>query len=181
MKLTVTRSPADKDYNLRYINVVSDCKAVVNVADTPELSFELADSGKPSFWFPINEIWHWGYSPFYGTAKVVDRYQDVLIHCHAGVNRSKCVAWAILKAEGMSDVEAAQSIKDDVSRLFAMNLRKGYIPVDIIEFLRARHIYKTYSMMGLLAAIKSPNLILNKKADNLIQKIIDINIKKSII
>jgi len=105
-----------------------------------------------------------GTPPFFGAAKVVDRYENVIIHCHAGVNRSKSVAYAILKAENMSDEQIAEHINDDVSDLFnKLNMNKwGFIPKDIIEFLKARKQHPTYSIAGLLQEIGSPNLHLKK-------------------
>ena len=166
MKITVTRSPATNGYSDRYDNLIEECSAIINVSDTPELSFTLASQGKPSFWFPIHETNDWGYAPFYGSAKVVDHYKTVVIHCLAGVNRSKCVAYAILKAEGFSDVDISNHINDDVSRLFGYNMNKwGCIPFDIIPFLQARKINPTYSIAGLLQEIKSPNLIVKRPLD----------------
>ena len=160
MKITVTCSPCTKGFQSKY--PIEKYKAVVNVSDTPETTFEFADKGIPSFWFPVNEIHLWGYSPFYGTAKVIDKYCDILLHCHAGVNRSKSIAYAILKTEDMSDEEIKIHIKDDVARLFESNIRKGYIYPDIIRFLKERKNYPTYSIMGLLQSIESPNLIYKK-------------------
>lgn len=170
MKLFVTPNPADKDFSKRCgIDTLRKFKAIVNVSDSPCLSFDL-QGDVPSFWFPVHEVWHWGYAPFFGAAKVVDHYGGpVLIHCHAGVNRSMCVGLALCLADDIpleeiklrpfnEGSEAMQSCM----RLFEHNVKKGYIPSDIIPFLKARKAYPTYSMMGLLQTINSPNLFLNR-------------------
>jgi hypothetical protein len=84
---------------------------VVNVSDTPCLTFAYQDAGIKALWFPIHEVGNWGYSPFYGTAKFVDQKiasgdeRTILLHCHAGVNRSACVAYANLIALGLNQSE----------------------------------------------------------------------------
>lgn len=55
MKIHIPCSPATKNYSERFPGLIDCVHAIVNVCDTPELTFEYADLGKPSFWFPINE------------------------------------------------------------------------------------------------------------------------------
>lgn len=121
--------------------VVSDfyC-AVINVSDHPCSSFDF-QLKVPSFWFPINEVGRWGYSPFYGVMRVVNNYwkgdKPVLIHCHAGANRSPSVAYAILMAKDYTPIEAEQSlIYDGLEKVFQRNITRNHIPPNIIEFLK---------------------------------------------
>lgn len=179
--------PGDK-FDFRSVRMMKLYDVVINVSDSPCATLEISSSvefslmATSSYWFPIHEVWHWGYAPFYGAAKVIDfhleRYSHLaeasfarfLIHCHAGVNRSVSVAYAILKAEGYPDdellIHRALGLKPEpgerASRQFDSNVRKGYIPYDIIDFLKARKEYPSYSIMGLLEKIGSRNLYLNK-------------------
>lgn len=167
MKFFVTPSPEDKDYSKRCFDrdTLKKFKAIINVSDTECLSFELQPE-VPSFWFPIHEVWHWGYAPFYGAAKVVDHYGPkgaVLFHCHAGVNRSACVALALKLADGLKPEEITLPPfhkGHELISLFNNNIKRGYIPHDIIPFLQARKEKPTYGIMGLLQVIESPALYL---------------------
>lgn len=114
--------------------------AVVNVSDSPCASFDY-QLKVPSFWFPINEIDKWGHSPFYGTLRVVNHYwkgdKPVLIHCHAGANRSPSIAFAILLAKGYSWQEAEKALNyERLYWVFQRNIKRQHIPENIIEFLK---------------------------------------------
>lgn len=140
--------------------------AVVNVSDSPCKTFDYIKLGIPSFWYPIHEVWIWGYAPFFGTAKVLDEFyktKPILLHCHAGVNRSANVAYAVLKAEGYNNKEIQERSGIDANfteNLFNRNISRKYVPHDIIEFLQARKQYPTYSLMGLLGKMGSSNMYL---------------------
>lgn len=138
----VTKTPRGLDGILRYLPslIGQHYCAVVNVSDSPCASFDY-QMHIPSFWFPINEIAEWGHSPFYGTLRVVNEYwkgdKPVLIHCHAGANRSPSIAYAILLAKGYSLKEAADSLNyPDIHEVFERNLKRKHIPKNIIQFLR---------------------------------------------
>jgi len=116
--------------------------AVINVADSPCATFDYQRHGVPSFWFPINEIGAWGHSPFYGALKVVNEYhkwgdKPVLIHCHAGANRSPSVAYAVLLAKGYTPLEAEKELDyPELSGVFTRNIERKHIPSNIIDFLK---------------------------------------------
>src|SRR5574343_1146085 len=123
--------------------------AIINLNDTPNYLFE---SKTPYFWFPIHETNRFGYAPFFGAAKVWDNFKNkskpVLFHCASGVNRSVSVAYAILKSDGFSEEEIKLYFpKKSPKFMFDMNIKKGYVYPDVIEFLTARHNYPTYSIM----------------------------------
>jgi len=162
----VTRNPDDYD-ELRDVNYVKENFAsVINVSDTECLTFKYMESGIPSYWFPIHETWHWGYGPFYATAKIHDQNttgKPILIHCHAGANRSVTVAYCVLKSLGRTDEECNREIGRDAKFQYDMNIYKGYIPHDVIDFLYGRYEKPTYSIGGLLQNIGSPNIFLKKK------------------
>lgn len=116
--------------------------ACINVSDSQCATFDLQEMGMPAFWFPINEIGQWMHSPFYGALKVVNRYykgdKPVLIHCHAGANRSPSIAYAVLRAKGYTIEEAEESLEYDcLHEVFDRNVERNHIPKNIIEFLKA--------------------------------------------
>ncbi len=142
--------------------------AIINVADSPCQTFR---ADVPSFWTPIQEVNQWGYSPFYMAAKVVDYFREsdkpVLISCHAGVNRSVSVAFAIMKSDGMTDEQifATNGLhKEWLKEAYDRNINLGYVFPDTIAMLKARHLYPDFSICGLLSKIGSPNQIYKKRA-----------------
>jgi len=145
---------------------------VLNVSDTPCSTFNFALNGILSLWVPIHEVGIWGYSPFFVAAKMLDLKRQsndgrpILLHCHAGVNRSRCVAHAVLSAEG----DCQEEIDDiDVDVLFKHNILKGYIPEDIIDMLAERKKHVTYSLHGLLGSCGSEHTFYHKNGKPNIQ------------
>ncbi len=137
--------------------------AVINVADDPCQNFRI---NVPNYWFPIHETGIWGYSPFYGAAKVVDQYGDqdkpILIHCHAGANRSPSVTYAVLASNGATTKYLDENFKlygpGGLQEIYERNIKKGCIFPDTIAMLKARHNYNSFCIHGLLSEIASPNL-----------------------
>lgn len=137
----VTRTPKGLD---QILSVQPDVAAsfycaVINVADSPCASFDY-QLKVPSFWFPINEIAQWGHSPFYGALRVVNEYykgdKPVLIHCHAGANRSPSVAYAILRSKGYTEKEAEESLEyPNLTEVFKRNIERKHIPHNIVDYL----------------------------------------------
>jgi hypothetical protein len=132
--------------------------AVINVSDSQCATFDYANEGFPSFWFPINEIGMWGHGPFLGALRVVENFykgdKKVLIHCHAGANRSPSVAYAILLAKGYTPEEAAVSLDyENIAHVFERNVRRKHIPDNIVPFLQAAMKNPTYSIHGSLQEI----------------------------
>lgn len=152
----VTRTPKglDKILALKPDVASNHYCAVVNVADSPCATFDY-QLKLPSFWFPINEIAAWGHSSFFGLMKVVNEYykgdKPVLIHCHAGANRSPSHAYAILIAKGYSTKEAEESLQyPDLSMVFKRNIDRKHIPHNIIEFLKMTDANPDESLYGVL-------------------------------
>ena len=149
----------------------SQFAAIINVADSECQTFK---ANIPSFWFPVHEVNQWGYGPFYGAAKVVDYFRDhpnpILIHCHAGANRSPSIAYAIMMSDGMSysHIESLYPLygrtenDEGIGSIYDKNVKKGYVFSDTISMLTARHAFPSYSLMGLLQVIKSPHLFSKK-------------------
>lgn len=138
---------------------------VLNVSDSPCSTFNFALHGILSLWVPIHEVGIWGYAPFYVAAKMLDlKHQmndvrPILLHCHAGANRSRCVAHAVLSAEGNCQKEIDEL---DVLRLFQFNMKKGYIPDDIHLMLAERKNNATFAIHGLLQSCGSEHTFYHK-------------------
>ena len=129
--------------------------AAINVADSPCATFDYQKFGVPSFWFPINEMGKWGHSPFFGALRVVNEYykgdKPVLIHCHAGANRSPSVAYAILLAKGYTPMEAEASLKyEGLAEVFLRNIERKMIPKNIVDFLRMANDHPELSLQWIL-------------------------------
>jgi hypothetical protein len=138
----VTRTPKELDQILLVCpeDVIKKYCAVVNVSDSPCATFDY-QLKVPSFWFPINEIGQWSHSPFYGTLKVVNEYfkgdKPVLIHCHAGANRSPSVAYAVMLAKGYTPQEIEEQLNyENLSSVFLRNIERKHIPANVVDFLR---------------------------------------------
>lgn len=160
----VTRTPKGLDNVLTFSSDIIAQKycAVINVSDSPCATFDY-QLKVPSFWFPINEIGQWGHSPFYGAIRVVNQYwynyinRPVLIHCHAGANRSPSVAYAILLAKGYTPAEAEESLNyEELAQVFQRNIDRKHIPANIIDFLKLVDVQSgdlTLSLHGALRKI----------------------------
>jgi len=140
----VTSTPKDinNEFKVEPTYLIESYCACINVSDSSCATFDLQKLGMPAFWFPINEIGVWGHSPFFGALKVVNQYykgdKPVLIHCHAGANRSPSVAYAILRAKGYTVEQAEELLKyPHLSEVFSRNIERKHIPGNIIEFLKA--------------------------------------------
>lgn len=152
----VTRTPKALD-NVLSVNpaiaAVAYC-AVVNVSDSQCATFDYQPH-LPSFWFPINEIGQWGHGPFLGTLRVVNQYfkgdKPVLIHCHAGANRSPSIAFAVMVAKGYTIEEIeAQLNYESLHKIFHRNMERKHIPKNIIEFLQQADKEETMSLSAAL-------------------------------
>jgi len=166
----VTPDPSTHPIRKNPEHVKKNYFGVLNVSDTPCMTFDFATHGILSLWFPIHEVGQWGYSPFYGAAKFLDHKlasgdeRPILLHCHAGVNRSVCVAYAVLKSveSTQSEIDHKLEIGEGLPNLFQININKGYIPSDVIDFLKARHQCPTYGIHGLLASSGSEHTFYHK-------------------
>ena len=148
----VTQTPKglDKILSVQPNVAASFYEAVINVSDSPCATFDY-QLKVPSFWFPINEIGKWEYAPFYGVLRVVNQYwkneKPILIHCHAGANRSPSIAFSILIAKGYSEDEAEQLLNyPELREVFKRNIERGHIPKNIIEFLKMADEHKDDSL-----------------------------------
>lgn len=158
-KVTKTPKGLDQLLSVQPDVVSTFYSAVVNVSDSPCATFDY-QLKVPSFWFPINEIGEWGYSPFFGTLKVVNEYwkegKPILIHCHAGANRSPSIAMAIMIAKGYTTEEVEQSLQyPELGRVYKRNRDRKHIPNNIVVFLREADKYPNESLHMILKRIDS--------------------------
>lgn len=79
-------------------NMYGSFDIVINVSDEFDISYcnQIWLSGKHNYWFPMGEAWdNMGMSSIYGALTVLyqayQRNLSVLLHCHAGANRSPTV------------------------------------------------------------------------------------------
>lgn len=107
-------------------------KAVINVHDEQSLLFT---SPIPYFWFPIDETYYWNYSPFYGSLKIYEKYENIAIHCAAGANRSPSVAYALINVFSLENKYEEKVLKF-FKKIFEINIKNKKIPSDIINFLK---------------------------------------------
>lgn len=145
-------------------------KAIVNVSCEPCLLFK---SKKPYFWFPINELNWFGYAPFFTTLRIYEKYKTIIIHCHAGINRSPTVAYAIWKALDLNEKYLFCAGPKNIFDIFYENIEKNYVPNDIIEFLKYANKHKKLGMTSCLYKINSNNLTYNKNSEILPRKNIE--------
>lgn len=139
-KVTKTPKGLDQILSVKPDVVSTFYSAVINVSDSPCATFDY-QMKIPSFWFPINEVESWGHAPFYGALKVVNQYwkegKPILIHCHAGANRSPSIAFAVMLSKGYTVEECEQLLDYPNLRLvFNRNVERNQIPRNIIPFLK---------------------------------------------
>lgn len=131
-------------------NALKPYDVVISVNDAmPKHNFS------PSYWFPVDEMNNfWGYEPFFGVLRVVEKYYDknLYLHCAAGVSRSPSIAYAVLYSlygDSWGQYIVTQS---DPERFFKKNLRR--IPINLIDFLRIAHLNPSYSLLGVKQRIE---------------------------
>lgn len=128
--------------------------AVINLSDTPCGTFKL-QGVIPSYWVPILEEKAWGYAALFATIRVVQEHykgeKPVLIHCHAGMNRSPTVASAVMRAFGRSYKNVTDVLGSGCYTKVESNIRLGILPKNTLEFLKYCVLYPTHSLQGVLA------------------------------
>ncbi len=94
-KVKISKFPVIDDIQAgRY----DSCRYRINVSDIfrPEVDTAFKHRGMDSFWFPLGEAFGMALESLYGAVRVIwesEKYdQSLLLHCHAGRNRSVMVA-----------------------------------------------------------------------------------------
>lgn len=115
--LTISRFPTIEEVK------ISECDILVNVSDLyrPE-----AISGVREYWFPLGEAFGFSLSSIYGALKVMyEAYkadEKVLLHCHAGQNRSRTVYECLFYL-----ITGSHAEKPENSKLI-LNINDGQLP-----------------------------------------------------
>lgn len=124
---------------------VSKVRCIINVSDQPFHAFhqniKIGEREVPYFWFPLIENAPFGFNSIGGAFKVYREFigtGDVLIHCHAGINRSATVALLFKQVDHRGDVKAAlkeiDTYSDPVNRKTA-NEENGLLSNAMVPFL----------------------------------------------
>lgn len=94
-KVTISRFPNLQDLQA---GMFDDCKYRINVSDIyhPEIDNAFKDMGVENFWFPLGEAFGMALESLYGALRIMwkaeKQEQSLLLHCHAGNNRSVMAA-----------------------------------------------------------------------------------------
>ena len=120
---------------------------ILSFQDSP---MESLGKNKDLYWFPIDEIDHWGYTPFYWANRVLNSFlkrdvvpETVLIACHAGINRSRTMAYVLSMS---MNLEIEQGHLD--YRKYQSNVKEYKVPEDIFKFMGICQKKKQYSLMS---------------------------------
>lgn len=124
---------------------VSKVRCVINVSDQPFYAFhqniKIGEREVPYFWFPLIENAPFGFNSIGGAFKVYREFigtGDVLIHCHAGINRSATVALLFKQVHHRGDIKAALKEIETYSNpveMKAHNEEKRFLSEAMIPFL----------------------------------------------
>jgi len=140
-----------QDFRWKY-----DC--VINVSDTM--------TGHEDFWFPINEVTAWGYSPFFWFKKIMDHHDRgrTLVHCHAGIHRSLMMAYCWMLSIGFDECEAEKLFNSpsfNIRNDYTHDKENGFIPDDLLQFYKIIEEHPRWSLAGVLRDLGVPNLLNN--------------------
>lgn len=127
--------------------------AVVNVGDTPSLSFDQTP-GLPNYWFPVQEMGVWSFEILHAAKRTLDHLLaqsasgpiKLYLHCHNGVNRSVAMSQIWLESAGHPGSEHGRKV-------VARNLILGHLPEATRQFLEEMNAHRTFSCMGIAQAI----------------------------
>ncbi len=120
----------------------------INVCDIflPEIDIAFQHKGLSSFWFPLGEAFGMALESLYGALRIMweaeMQDQSLLLHCHAGRNRSVMVAdsYYFLRTQEhrQPDQPGLKYAEKNPNRLF-LNIDDGQLPgiFKVEEFLQA--------------------------------------------
>ena len=121
----------------------------------------------PNFhWVPINEIGKsWGYRPFFQSKKLLDffcldlRLPLVYLCCSAGIHRSPMTAFCwLLSFDGATPESVAEEFYGKYQELlletYYRDVKKGYIPPDLLTMYKIMKENPSWSYQGVLRAFE---------------------------
>lgn len=114
-----------------------DCRYRLNVSDIfrPEIDALFKHAGVDSFWFPLGEAFGMSLESLYGAMRIINQAEQqdhsLLLHCHAGRNRSVMVADSYYFLRTLEHRQPYQSgliyAKNSPNRLL-LNIDDGQLP-----------------------------------------------------
>lgn len=133
-----------------------------------DVVINVSDSHSPAadYWFPINEVAPWSYAPFYWFKKIADRCfsegLSVLVHCHAGIHRSKMMVFCWLLSIGYRPADAAfEMAQPDMKHDYEYDIMHGIIPDNLPFFYATMAENPGYSLMGVLKGLDNDFALMN--------------------
>jgi hypothetical protein len=144
-KLTISKFPTAEDVQA---GLYDSYQWRINVSDIfhPEIDIAFRHKGLHSFWFPFGEAFGMALECLYGAMRIMyeaeKHDQSLLLHCHAGRNRSVMVAdsYYFLRTQvhRQPDWDGLKYAKNSPNRLL-LNIDDGQLPglYKMEEFLDA--------------------------------------------
>lgn len=134
---------------------LNSVQCVINVSDEPFHAFnqtvKLGSRAVPYYWHPLIENAPFGYNSIGAAFTAFCHHTvnggDIIIHCHAGINRSATLALLFKLAQyGVTEYDRALADIETYSNpreMKAYNEQKFFLAADIVPFLRNLHGKKT--------------------------------------
>lgn len=105
-------------------------------------------------WHPIHEQGKWQYSSFYWFThlmrQLLNTGDQIYVHCASGINRSRCFTFAYLVGSRLETVMDVDKYLQGTSSIFERNIRNGYIPPKILDFIQTVGMNPQHSLNFLL-------------------------------
>lgn len=134
---------------------LENVRCIINVSDEPFHAFHqqvrLGNRLVPYYWHPLIENAPFGYNSIGAAFTAFCHHTadggDVIIHCHAGINRSATLALLFKLAQygateydkALNDIETYSNPRE----MKAHNEQRHFLASDIVAFLRGLHGKKT--------------------------------------
>lgn len=130
--------------NHTFDNNNHNVSAIINVSDEPFHAFKqhVGFLEVPYFWYPILEHLYWDHAIMAAIAHTYwhfaeYRTEDIIFHCHAGINRSATMAYALkLHEHKGNSVKAIADIEtySDPIGWYDNNVKNAHLPIGVQGF-----------------------------------------------